>query len=75
MHWTCPTFQELLSKPDGRSLCRSADSVHDTPLHAAAKNGNLEGVTVLLREGVRIDARNDLGKTPLHFAAETGHAP
>lgn len=67
-------MQALLSESEGYSLCRSADSVQNTPLHIAAKNGHTEEVKVLLAAEVKVDARNDVGKTPLHLAAEAGHA-
>ena len=35
--------------------------------------GHLESVRILLRVIVRIDSRNELGKTPMHLAAENGH--
>jgi ankyrin repeat protein len=64
----------LLSAAEGRALCRAADSVQNTPLHIAAKNGHIAEVKVLLTTDVKVDARNDVGKTPLHLAAEAGHA-
>ena len=67
-------LKPLLSAAEGRALCRAADSVQNTPLHIAAKNGHLAEVNVLLTVDVKVDARNDVGKTPLHLAAEAGHA-
>ena len=45
----------------------------NTPLHAAAHNGDLEMVRVLLDYGVDIDAQNDGHCTPLDFASRNGH--
>lgn len=45
-----------------------------TPLHAAASNGNIESVEVLLRLGANIEARDDNGNTPLHSAAHFSHS-
>ena len=65
--------QALISDAEGRGLCRLADSVYNSPLHIAARNGHREEVKVLLAANVKVDARNDVGKTPLHLAAESGH--
>ena len=40
-----------------------------TPLHKAAKNGQLEIVKILLRHKANINARDIYGITPLHLAA------
>ena len=37
--------------------------------------GNLEAMRMLLRASVKIDARNEVTKTPMHLAAENGHVP
>lgn len=44
-----------------------------TPLHQAAREGNLEVVEFLIEAGVEIDARFWHGWTPLHFAAWGDH--
>ena len=44
------------------------------PIHAAARNGNLNQVKALLNQGVPVNSRDDYyGWTPLHWAARTGH--
>lgn len=41
------------------------------PLHYAAKSGNIDAVTTLLRQdGIRIDSQNESGQTPLHLATD-----
>jgi ankyrin repeat protein len=40
----------------------------DTCLHIAAQRGNLEAVALLVRAGVSVNARGDIGATPLHCA-------
>ena len=44
----------------------------NTPLHAAAHNGDLEMVQVLLEYGVDVNAPNDARSTPLDFASRDG---
>lgn len=46
----------------------------DEALRTAAREGNVEQVENLLREGARVDGRDaGNGRTALHFAAEGGH--
>jgi len=42
-------------------------------LHYAAQNGHLEMCRVLIRAGVRRDARTKVNRTPLHLAAQEGN--
>src|SRR5690606_32424681 len=44
-----------------------------TPLHEAAKQGDLASVERLLTEGVDPDAPDEYGMTALHWAARNGH--
>ncbi|KAK2716435.1 hypothetical protein QYM36_010851 [Artemia franciscana] len=44
-----------------------------TPLHVAAKYGNLETVKLLLDDGADPTVQDSLGETPLHHAAENSH--
>lgn len=44
-----------------------------TPLHAAADNGQLDMVALLLAHGADPGARMAPGKTPADFARERGH--
>ena len=47
-------------------------AVDDTPLHIAARKGEIEDVEILLVHGAAINASGDLGNTALHYAAMTG---
>lgn len=44
-----------------------------TPLHQAAKDGNIEIGQILLRHGARCDERDEYRRTPLHVAVMSGH--
>ncbi|KAL6909226.1 hypothetical protein GGI43DRAFT_429818 [Trichoderma evansii] len=45
----------------------------DASLHAAASKGNKAIVSILLRNGSRVDTKDGLGRTPLRLCAENGH--
>lgn len=42
-------------------------------LHSAAQHGDVEEVRRLLEQGYQLNLFDDLGKTPLHYAAMGGH--
>lgn len=45
-----------------------------TPLHLAALADRLDMAKVLIEKGASLDARNDLGESPLYLAAGEGHS-
>ena len=60
----------------GAKLCTTPDSYYNTPLHIAAKRGHLDSVRLLINQTmgqVKLDAKNDLGRTAMHLAAQFGH--
>lgn len=75
-----PTLDEVLLKyrthPEflGIELTRADQkgAVDDTPLHIAARKGELEDIAVLITHGADVNVRGDLGNTPLHQAAMAG---
>ncbi len=55
---------------------RARDDRRSTPLHLAAKGGNLEVARLLLEKGADVRAADEDGTTPLHEAASGGcHEP
>lgn len=46
----------------------------ETPLHIAAKNGNLQHVAYLIQLAAKFDCVDVGGQTPLHLAAREGHS-
>ncbi|MDE2643043.1 MAG: ankyrin repeat domain-containing protein [Verrucomicrobiota bacterium] len=50
-----------------------ATSAFADPIHDAARNGDLAGVQAELDKGVDVNAKDDVGKTPLTYAARFGH--
>ncbi|WCR53354.1 MAG: Phosphocholine transferase AnkX [Wolbachia endosymbiont of Ctenocephalides orientis wCori] len=45
---------------------------NETPLHLAAKKGNLAVVKTLIADGAETEAKDQVGRTPLKVAEETG---
>lgn len=46
--------------------------VDDTPLHIAARKGDLDDLRAFIEYGVNLDIEGDLGNTPLHQACLCG---
>ena len=55
-----------------QTLCDTCTNCSNTPLHIAAMQGNLKAVKVLIKHKAKTDAVNDVSKTAVHLAAETG---
>lgn len=58
---------QILTDPNQRG------AVDDSPLHIAARKGELQDVEVLVAHGGNINSIGDLGNSPLHQAALSGH--
>ena len=43
------------------------------PLHDAARDGNVNQVKTLLKQGADVNTRTEAGETPLHWAALGGY--
>ena len=50
-----------------------ADEDGDTPLHNAAYEGWAEGCEALLNLGAKVNASNNAGDRPWHWARNMGH--
>ncbi len=61
----------LRAKANPRAACGFDKN---TPLHLAARKGDLRTLQALLAAGVQVDARNRTGETPLHQAAAWGES-
>jgi ankyrin len=79
LHMACMYNQnrvaaELLKKLSSieGSVCLQ-DKFGWTPLHHAARNGNVELCKLLVSHDCRPHIPNELGKTACHYAAEKGH--
>lgn len=54
------------------SAAKAKDGKGETPLHHAARNGELGAIEVLLAHGADPNARTPIGATPLHVARAFG---
>lgn len=58
---------------DGGADVNEVEGAGNTPLHSAAYEGWLEGCELLLSLGAKIDASNNAGDRPWHWARNMGH--
>ena len=54
-------------------ICCLFSQEQQTPLHIAARMGNVDNVLLLLQHGADPEAVTKDGYTPLHIAAKEGH--
>ena len=57
-----------------RGIFDARNDFDSTFLHVAALHGNTEAVVALMDQGFLAVSKNDESKTPMHQAAENGHA-
>ena len=61
------------NKTWGEKLKCSTEDNENTPLHAAARQGNHLAVKVMLDEGLDATKKNEHCQSPMHLAAKEGH--
>nr|VZI23364.1 unnamed protein product [Spirometra erinaceieuropaei] len=61
------------SMTDRRSHLRQTPG-HEAPLMKTAKKGDLEGIKILLKEGVNINEQDSSGRTALHECSSRNHS-
>lgn len=59
---------------DGGESVNEVEAAGSTPLHHAAYEGWLQGAELLLSLGAHINASNNAGDRPWHWARNMGHA-
>ncbi|XP_068116788.1 ankyrin repeat domain-containing protein 27 isoform X2 [Hyperolius riggenbachi] len=71
---TCGPVQKKLSKIPSNGLSVNVSS-HDgfTPVHIASMHGHTVLVSLLLKHGAQVDAKNGSRALPLHLACHKGH--
>jgi uncharacterized protein len=57
----------------GNNVNQAEEDSQRTGLHNSAINGNLQIAAILIKAGARIDVRDNLGNTPLIYAADHDH--
>lgn len=63
----------LLAKGANILLCGSLSAHNQTALHATAHSGNEDIASLLIENGLSVNAQDGCGDTPLHLAARYGH--
>ncbi|XP_066924835.1 transient receptor potential cation channel subfamily A member 1-like isoform X2 [Clytia hemisphaerica] len=62
----------LLFNTPAKRLINAPDKEFKTPLHYAAKVGNIEAIEMLLEKNADVDLTDNQERTPIHLAAENG---
>ena len=52
---------------------KDIDSAESSPLHVAAKTGNMDMADALIERSAYVNERDQYGRTTLHWAAKNGH--
>jgi hypothetical protein len=66
------TDEEVAAAQAGRAAANAADANGMTPLHHAARAGDLQRATQLIEDGAEVNAVSKMRWTPLHLAAWHG---
>ncbi len=71
-HGNVTSLQQLLEANKGQMEAATSEDGR-TSLHFAVKYNHLECAQILVKSGAHINARDFLGNTPLHLAAQEGN--
>eukprot|EP01117_Protostelium_nocturnum_P015307 TRINITY_DN5919_c0_g1_i2.p1 TRINITY_DN5919_c0_g1~~TRINITY_DN5919_c0_g1_i2.p1 ORF type:complete len:1134 (+),score=376.14 TRINITY_DN5919_c0_g1_i2:46-3447(+) len=58
----------------GKDIANAKDQAGRTAVHLACRHGGPSVLKSLLGRGAKIDGIDDFGKSPIHYAAASGHA-
>lgn len=68
-----PPTPAIIRAVDAGADVNEVEAAGNTPLHSAAYEGWTEGCELLLSLGAKIDASNNAGDRPWHWARNMGH--
>lgn len=66
-------FAAIMKAVDNGEDVNEVEGAGNTPLHCAAYEGWLEGCELLLNLGAKLNASNNAGDRPWHWAKNMGH--
>ena len=69
----CLTFAAIVKAVEAGEDVNEVEGAGNTPLHCAAYEGWLEGCELLLNLGAKVNASNNAGERPWHWAKNMGH--
>ena len=67
------TFAAIMKAVEKGEDVNEVEAAGNTPLHCAAYEGWLEGCELLLNLGAKLNASNNAGDRPWHWAKNMGH--
>lgn len=70
---TCVYTAAIVAAVDSGENVNEVEAAGNTPLHTAAYEGWIEGAQVLLSLGAKVNASNNAGDRPWHWARNMGH--
>lgn len=67
-------LREYLRQYPTENLVQVVDAKRKSPLHHAAREGQITAAEFLISKGFRVNCRDRTLKTPIHYAALFGHS-